>query len=220
MKKSKKAGFYPVLINLQRFKCIVVGGGKVAHRKVLSLLNFGGEITVISPKITKPILELAKKYSIRLINTSYSKKYINGSAIVFSATDNTAINRRVRKDCSDKGILLNVADDPDLCDFILPANIIRGDLTVAVSSQGKAPFMTKKMKSKIDEFIPPIYTDIFMMGAQLRKQILNNSSIDSKTRAMILKKFASMNWEKILSGNGRKSSKDHLQEVLHEFKLK
>ncbi len=220
MKNSKKAGFYPALINLQRFRCIVVGGGKIAHRKVLSLLNFGADVTVISPKITKPILELAKSNSIRIIQKSYAEEYIKGYQIAFSATDNPEINLSVRKDCTNNGILLNVVDDPALCDFILPANVIRGDLTISISSQGKAPFFTKRMKNKIEELISPVYKEIFRMAGELRTQILLNEDIDSKTRAKILKKFASQNWEEILSNNGRKASQYYLKKILTEFNLK
>ncbi len=217
MKNSKKAGFYPILMNLQEFRCIVVGGGRIAHRKVLSLLNFGADITVISPKITKPILELAKNHSIKIIKKEYSEKYIDGFGIVFSATDNQEINRTVRKDCTIKGILLNVVDDPALCDFILPANVIRGDLTISISSQGKAPFFTKRMKNKIEGLIPPVYEDIISMAGKLREQTLHNKNIDPKTKTRILKEFASQNWEKILNGNGRKSLQEHIEEILNKF---
>ncbi len=220
MKNSKKAGFYPVLINLQSFNCIVVGGGKVAYRKVLSLLKFGADVTVLSPKIMKPIMELAKQNSIKVIHKSYSEEYIKGYKIAFSATDNPELNRTVRKDCTKNGILLNVVDDPVLCDFILPANVIRGDLTISISSQGNAPFFTKKMKTKIEELISPVYEEIFTMAGKLRRQIMVNNHIDSKTRTKILKKFASQNWEEILSHNGRKTPQRHLKEILKEFNLK
>ncbi len=219
MKKNKKAGFYPIFINLQRFKCIVVGGGKVAHRKVLSLLQFGADVTVLSPKIIKPIRELAEQNYIRIIKKVYSKEYIDGFGIVFSATDIPEINRTVRKDCTDKRILLNVVDDPNLCDFILPANVIRGDLTISISSQGKAPFFTKKMKDLVEGLIPPVYEDIIRMAGRLRKKIKYNKNIDPRIKTKILNKFASQNWEDILSGNGKKSPDNHLKEILNEFNL-
>jgi len=219
MKNSKKVGFYPILINLQEFRCIVVGGGRIAHRKVLSLLKFGADITVISPKISKSILELANNKSVKIIKKEYSEKAIDGFGIVFSATDNPEINRTVRKDCTKKGILLNVVDDPDLCDFILPANVIRGDLTISISSQGKAPFFTKKMRHKVERLIPPIYEDIINMAAQLRKQVILNKNVNPKTKTRILKQFTSQNWEKILMGNGRKSHQDHIEEILNKFNL-
>lgn len=219
MKNSQKAGFYPILINLQKFRCMVVGGGKVAHRKVISLLHFGADITVLSPKIIKPIQELANNNSIRIIKKAYSEEYIDGYGIVFSATDNPEINQTVRKDCTDKRILLNVVDDPILCDFILPANVIRGDLTLSISSQGKAPFFSKKMKEKVEGLIPPVYEDIIHLAGQLRDKITHNQNIDPKLKARILKEFTSKNWEEILSGNGSDSPDNHLKEILSEFNL-
>ncbi len=219
MKNSQKAGFYPVLINLQKFRCMVVGGGKVAHQKVISLLKFRADITVLSPKIIKPLQELAKNNSIRIIKKAYSEEYIDGYGIVFSATDNPEINQTVRKDCTDKSILLNVVDDPILCDFILPANVIRGDLTLSISSQGKAPFFSKKMKDKVEGLIPPVYEDIIHLAGQLRDKITHNQNIDPKLKARILKEFTSKNWEEILSSNGNDSPDNHLKEILSEFNL-
>lgn len=217
MKKNKKAGFYPILINLQRFDCLVVGGGKVACRKVLSLLKFNADITVVAPKISKPILELAKQNRIRVIKKSYSSEYIEGIGVVFCATDNPATNKAVRRDCTKKGILLNVADEPELCDFIMPANVIRDDLTISVSSQGKAPFFTKEMKNKIEQLISPVYKDIFRLAAELRKQVLLDKKLDEKTRTKIFSHFTSKNWEKKLSKNGRKSNKEYIKETLEEI---
>ena len=109
MKKSAKSGFYPILINLNRFDCIVVGGGKVAYRKVLSLLNFNARITVLSSKICKPLIELSEQKRISVIKKNYSKEFIKDFKIVFCATDNPEVNKEVRRDCTKEGILLNVS---------------------------------------------------------------------------------------------------------------
>jgi siroheme synthase-like protein len=219
MKKSKKPGYYPILINLQRFNCLIVGGGKVAYRKVLSLLKFNADITVISPKISKPILDLAKLNRVKIIKKAYSRDFIEGYGIVFSATDNPDINRTVRKDCTEKGILLNVVDDPLLCDFIIPANVLRGDLSISVSSQGTAPFFTKEMKKKIENQISPVYEDIFNLAAQFRRQILHNKQVNAKTKTKIFKHFALKDWEKIITDNGNKSTQHYINEVLKKFNL-
>jgi precorrin-2 dehydrogenase / sirohydrochlorin ferrochelatase len=217
MKKSEKAGFYPILINLQRLNCLIVGGGKVAFRKVISLLKFNAVITVVSPRISKPIIELAKQSRIRVIKKSYSAEFIEDAGIVFCATDNPEINKMVRKDCSKKGILLNVADEPALCDFILPANVIRGDLTISVSSQGKAPFYTKEMKRKLEGFVDPVYEEILSLAGELRKEILSDKKFNQKEKAKIFKKFTAKDWEKILGNNGKKSNKRYIKELLKQF---
>ena len=217
MKKSEKAGFYPILINLQRFNCLVVGGGKVASRKVVSLLNFNANITVISPRISKPILELARQGKIKIIKKYYSRNIIDNFGVVFCATDNPEINRLVRKDCTDKRILLNVADEPDLCDFIMPANVIRGDLTISISSQGKAPFYTRKMKNKIEKLIDPVHEEILKIAGEFRKKVLEDEKLDSKEKARIFKLFASKDWENIIKANGSKSLKKYINDSLKEF---
>ena len=217
MKKSEKAGFYPILINLQRFNCLVVGGGKVASRKVVSLLNFNANITVISPRISKPILELARQGKIKIIKKYYSRNIIDNFGVVFCATDNPEINRLVRKDCTDKRILLNVADEPDLCDFIMPANVIRGDLTISISSQGKAPFYTRKMKNKIEKLIDPVHEEILRLAGEFRKKVLDNDKLDSREKARIFKFFASKDWENIIKANGIKSLKKYVNDALKEF---
>ncbi len=213
MKKSENSNFYPILISLERFPCLIVGGGKVAYRKVLSLQEFNAKITVISPKICKPLLDLAKQDKIQIIKKFYSKEFIKNYKIVFSATDNPEINKIVRNDCITEGILLNVADNPPLCDFILPANIKRGHLTISVSSQGKAPFYTKEMKGKLDRFIPPIYTDIIDLAGEFRKQLLKNEKTVQDKRKMF-KKFTSVNWENVLTENGKRNSKYYIQKIL------
>jgi len=219
MKKSEKAGFYPILINLQRFNCLVVGGGKVAYRKVTSLLKFNANITLISPRIGNAILELAKQNRIKVIKKFYSPNFIGDTDIVFCATNNREINKTVRKDCTEKGILLNVADEPDLCDFILPANVIRGDLTISISSQGKAPFLTKEMKNKIENQIPPVYEEIFNLAAVLRKNLLKDKQADAKIKARVFQLFIEKDWEKILNGNGKESPQHYIMKMLKEIKL-
>ncbi len=220
MKKSVNSNFYPILVSLDRFPCLIIGGGKIAYRKALSLLEFNAKITILSPRICKPLLELAVKKGIRIIHRSYSKKFIKDYKIIFSATDNPGVNRKVRNDSADEGILLNVVDNPALCDFILPANIKRGDLTISVSSQGKAPFYTKEMKKKIEESISPIYSDIVEMAGKFRKQLLASSKVKStRTKVKMFKKFTSVNWEKILTENGERSSGYYIKKILRESNL-
>jgi len=215
MKKSVNASFYPILVNLERFPCLIIGGGKVAYRKALSLQEFDANITIISPRICKPLLELSKKNKIQIIKKTYSKEFLKDFKIIFSATDNPEVNKNVRNDCTKEGVLLNVVDNPALCDFILPANIKRGNLTISVSSQGIAPFYTKVIKGKIDRFISPVYSEIIDLAGKFRKQILNR--VDTESKAKMFKSFSSINWEKILTENGTKSSNYYIKKILREF---
>ncbi len=228
MKYNTDQSFFPVLLNLNKFPCLVVGGGKVAYRKVLTLLEFNAEVTVLAPKICKPLVDFDKQKKIKIIRKFYNSEFLKNYKIVFSATDNSKVNQMVRDDCTKENILLNVVDNPVLCDFILPANIRRGDLTISVSSQGKAPFYTKEMKRKLEQYVSPTYADIMNLAGEFRKQLLNyferNEKQISKTEAAklktnIFKRFTSQDWEKILSENGEKSSRHYVQKLLKENKL-
>ena len=223
MEKKDNSNFYPILISLERFPCLVVGGGKVACRKVLSLLEFNAEITVISPKFCKQLLDMYQRGLIQIIRKSYSKEFIKNYKIIFSTTDNPETNRIIRNDCNSEGILLNAADNPALCDFILPANIKRGDLTISISSQGKAPFFTKEMKKKLEQYITPVYADIMELAGEYRKKLLKEGKIKSvKTKTNMFRKFTSINWEKTLvpSRHRGQSSRYYIQKILNDFNLK
>jgi siroheme synthase-like protein len=218
MKISRNPAFFPILINLKYFPCLVVGGGRVAVRKVLSLLDFNAEITVLSPRICKQLNDLSIKNKIKIIKKSYSKIFIKNFMIVFCATDNSKINQKVYNDCTEEGILINVADDPLLCDFILPANIKRGILTISVSSQGKAPFFVKEMKKKIEDFIPPVYSEIAELAGEYREQIIKKARIKSLTaKAKMFGRFLDKDWEMLLNENGKKDSRIYMQKILKEF---
>ena len=218
MKKNTNSGFFPIFINLDKFPCLIVGGGKVAYRKALSLQEFNADITVISPKFCKPLIELAKFNKIKFIKKSYSTEYIKNFKIVICATNNEKINQTVYNDCVKEGTLINVVDAPALCDFIMPANVKRGDLTISVSSQGKAPFYVKEIKEKLEAVISPKYDEIIQLAGQFRNHLLskiNNNS--SKTKTEMFGKFTAINWENFLNENGKRNSYKKVQKILNEL---
>lgn len=217
MSKNGIPGYFPVLINLEKFPCLVVGGGDVALRKVLSLLEFNASVTVIAPKLCTPLIELSRKKKIKIIRKPYSIEYLNDYKITFCATDNEKINLTVFRDCREKNILINTADNLALCDFILPANIKRGDLTISIASQGKAPFFTRAIKKKIEVLIPPVYSDITKLAGDFRKKVLTVSrKKSSHYKPDMFKKFSSTDWEEIMRGNGKRKSKYQIQKLLKE----
>lgn len=217
IKKSNRL-FFPVLVNLNKYRCLVIGGGEVACRKVLSLLEFNANITVLSPRFCKPLVDLSKQNKIKIIPKAYSKEYLKNFGIVFCATDNETINKTVYQDCDKENILINTADNPALCDFILPANIKRGNLTISVSSQGTAPFYTKAIKEKIENLFTPVYTDIIKLAGEFRSQLLKNAELrKTKNKAKLFNRFISINWENTLKENGKKSSRFYILKIFKEL---
>ena len=218
MKKSKISTFYPILINLQRFPCLVIGGGQVAFRKIQSLLLYDVKITILSPNICKRLKALIKKNKINVIPRPYSKEYIKNYKIIFSATNKREINEKVFNDCKKENKLLNVIDVPELCDFILPAVVRRGDLTISVSSQGRAPFFAKEMKNKIDHLFPSYYEDIIDLAGNFRSIILKNKKLNSpKIKEKAFTKFLMIDWTKVLKNEGKKKAKEYMQNIIKEL---
>jgi len=218
MEKSKISIFYPILINLQRFPCLVIGGGQIALRKVQSLLLYKAKITILSPKICMPLKKLIKSNKIKIIPKPYSKECIINYKVIFCATDNQKISKQVFNDCKQENILLNVADVPEFCDFILPAVVKRGDLTVSVSSQGRAPFFAKEIKNKIDNIFPTYYEDIIDLAGNFRSIIMSNKKYTSpKIKEKAFTKFFMIDWKKVLKNEGKKKANSYLLNILNDL---
>jgi precorrin-2 dehydrogenase/sirohydrochlorin ferrochelatase len=132
------SNLFPINLNLRDRKCLVIGGGKIAERKVESLLSSGAEIALVSPKITRNLENLAEKGVIKFINRQYTDNDLNDCFLVIVATDNRELNHKVANDCLSRNILVNVVDDPKMCNFTVPSVLRRGSLCIAVSTDGKS----------------------------------------------------------------------------------
>jgi uroporphyrin-III C-methyltransferase / precorrin-2 dehydrogenase / sirohydrochlorin ferrochelatase len=158
-KKGEQSKMYPVMLNVHNRRCLVVGGGGVALRKVEGLLSDGALVTVIAPDPIKPLNDLAEQGSIELIVRKYLKKEAGGFVLVFAATDDSEVNQRVFEDAQQAGIWVNVADDPKLCSFHLPARLKRGALQLAVASAGEAPFVVRRLRKLLENRFGPEWSE-------------------------------------------------------------
>ena len=218
MKRNGNSVFFPILINLRKYSCLVIGGGNVAFRKVTTLLNFKTKVTVIAPNICKPLKDLSKKNKIRIVQKSYHKNFLKKFEIIFCATDNPQTNQTVSRDCKQENKLLNVADVPELCDFILPAVVKRGDLAISISSQGRAPFFAKNIKNKIDHIFPSYYEDIIDLAGKFRSMIMKNQKYNSsKIKEKAFMKFFMVDWKNVLVNEGKKKANEYLRNILKEL---
>src|SRR3990172_11961296 len=135
--------YYPVNLNIKNKMCIVIGGGKVAERKILSLLDCKADVTVISPKVTRFIQKLSDESKISILKRYFRKEDLKEAFLVIAATNSSRINRKIIQEANKRKILINVVDSPELCDFIMPSLIRRGDLLITISTGGKAPALSK-----------------------------------------------------------------------------
>ena len=169
--KSKPRPYYPIFLNLQGKKCVVVGGGAVALRKVMALLDCGAEITVISPKPHAEILKLFKNKTIRFVRRNYEPGDLKEAALSIAATHAKEINRKVAGESKKNGIPVNVVDDSELSDFIIPSSFRSGDLSVAVSTSGLSPAFAKKIRTKLEKNIGMEYAYLLSLIAETRSEI-------------------------------------------------
>lgn len=146
--------FYPINLNIENQKCVVVGGGKVALEKILGLLEAGAAVEVIAPKVSPEVEKLFAEKKIFLRRENYSPEKISDGKILIAATDSHELNRKILSDGREKNFLVNIVDDL-ASDFIVPSRIRRGDFLLAISTGGKSPafsrFVRQMLELEIDE---------------------------------------------------------------------
>ncbi len=177
--------YYPVFLNLKGKRAVVIGGGKVAERKILTLLKARADITVISPQLTKRLKKLKGK--IKHIPRQYRKGDLKGSFLVIAATDSQAINKKVSEDAP---CLVNVVDAPSLCNFIVPAVVRRGPLTIAISTSGVSPALSRSIRKELERLYGPELADYLRSLEKIRVQAIKEIP-DRKKRTKFLKNLAS-----------------------------
>ncbi|MDM8526435.1 bifunctional precorrin-2 dehydrogenase/sirohydrochlorin ferrochelatase [Desulfococcaceae bacterium HSG8] len=167
--------YYPVNLDMQNRRCLVVGGGPVAARKVLKLLECGAMVTVVSPDVTKEILQLTDNRSITLKKRHFQSSDLNGMFLVIGATNNEDVNWRIHSDAERMGKLCNIADRPEVCNFILPSIVNRGDLIIAISTSGASPAYAKKLRQDLEKEFGEEYGKFLSLMGVIRKRLLMKS---------------------------------------------
>lgn len=162
---------YPAFLNLHHRRCIVVGGGSVAQAKAQSLMECGANVTMVSPTLTDTLASAATQGTIQWVRRPYQAGDLAQAFLAIAATDNRDVNQHVARDARGAGILVNVVDDPANCDFIAPAVIQRGDLTIAISTGGKSPAMARKVREHLEESLPAVYGDLLETVSEVRQTV-------------------------------------------------
>ncbi|SRR5579883_2142459 len=142
-------GFIPLFLQVKDQPCLVIGGGEVAARKVHPLLDAGARVTLISPNVSAELATLAEAGRISYSQRPYRRGDMEGYCLVYAATDDRQLQRLLFKEARDRNILINVADAPEFCSFIVPSVIRRGRLQIAISTEGASPAAARMLRQKI-----------------------------------------------------------------------
>ena len=218
--------FYPILVDLKGKKALVVGGGKVAQRKIETLLEYGALVQVVARELTAELERLRSDKSIRFLGGEFSEALLQGAFLVIAATDDASFNRRVSRAARHMGLLVNAVDQPADCNFIVPSVLSRGDLLIAVSTSGKSPAFARKVRVELERHFGEEYGFFLNLMGNLRKEILrlglsqeeNKSAFEKLVYSDLLTAIGQKKWdlasqiiEKVV---GRPVSKNQILDFL------
>src|SRR5262245_57224062 len=204
-------GYFSVLLDLTHRHCVMVGGGPIAERRVLSLLESGARVTVISPRATPALEALAAKGRIALEPRSYAEGDLSGVDLAFVATAAREVNLAVAREARERGVWVNAADDPAHCTFILPALVRRGDLTVAVATGGASPALSRAVREELETYLTAEYATLAELAAEARRELRAAGRVvaaDAWRRAL------GPEVRRLIVERGREHAKHRLRELL------
>ncbi len=174
--------YYPIFLDIKDKPCVVVGGGSVAERKVISLLDAGARVTVISPEATPVLNGMATAGRVAIKKRSYQDGDLDGAFMAYAATDDEGINGLVAEEAKRRRVLLNVADTPALCDFIVPSVVERGRLSIAISTSGASPAFAMRLRKELEKMYGEEYAVFLDIMAAVRQKLLTRGVENDKNR--------------------------------------
>ena len=186
----------------------------MAERKVLSLLNAHASVRIISPLLTEVLSDLTANTSVEWRNRGYQCGDLDGALLVFAATDNRAIQGAVVRDAQKGGLLVNVADAPDLCNFQVPAVVRRDNLNIAVSTNGTSPALAAKIRQDLEKRYGEEYAILLRLMAHIRARICNDSSSDGTDRKIVFQNILHEDIIDWIRGEQWERLSQHLDTVL------
>jgi precorrin-2 dehydrogenase/sirohydrochlorin ferrochelatase len=167
---------YPIFLKTHQLETLIVGGGFVALEKLSFLLKSSpnSKVTMVSPFFREETQALANKFGIKMILEQYQNFYLENKHMVVATTDNVAVNVQVYKDCKERNILVNVADNPPYCDFYMGGIVTKGNVKIAISTNGKSPTTAKRLRQFFEDVIPDNIDDLVKNLNEYRKTIKGN----------------------------------------------
>lgn len=205
---------YPInLIGLERRRCVVVGGGAVAARKVAGLLEANAHVVVISPQIVPALEEHRAAGRITLLRRTYRPGDLHGAFLVIAATNDPEVNRTVAQEAESLGCLVSVVTEPRLSNFIVPAVVRRGNLTIAISSGGASPGLAQHLRMQLEATIGEEYAILTELLGELRLAEQSEGDDMSRRRALVQRVLSSPILQ-IIREEGGEAARAYLEHLL------
>ena len=211
--------FCPLHIDLKNRSCLVIGGGKVAWRKVQVLLSYLAGVTVVSPDLSPEMQKAMESGKIEYLADTYRPAYLKDKFLVICATDNAEVNRRAAGDCINRGILVNSVSEPDMCTFFFPAVAKKGLLTVSVSTAGSSPALARRIRDLLEENLSPEYGEILAFLYEVRPLVIRRIS-DKKRRKELLEYLAGEEFFSRFKSLQRSEAAGLVEKMISEIETK
>ncbi|MBI1822147.1 MAG: bifunctional precorrin-2 dehydrogenase/sirohydrochlorin ferrochelatase [Nitrospirae bacterium] len=204
--------YYPIFVNLENRVVIVVGGGPVAERKTLSLIETGANVVLISPDLTVKLKELVHARQIHHLCRFYQPGDLKGAALVIAATDSVEANIQIVRDAESLSLFANNVTSPDHSTFIVPSVIAKKDLQIAISTSGQSPALTRHIREKLEKEFGGEYDLFIDLLSQVRRQ-LHKQSVPEERRAGILNKLVESDILDLLKKNQKEKALEKAKEI-------
>ena len=205
---------YPIFLNLSDRQCIVVGGGNVALRKIMGLLEAGATVTVVAEKFDPLIMDLEKEGKIKLIKRHFKPQDIENAFVVFAATDDNAVNVEIAEIAREQGTLVNTVDNPGHCDFFSSAVMKRGPLRIAVSTSGLCPGIAYRIRRELEELYDESYADFIQNAGVMRHYILHCENITENQKNNAMKWLYNEETFNLFVNSGKEKVWEELEKII------
>jgi len=211
---------YPIFLDLNGRRVVIIGGGSVATRKAETILTTGARLVVVAPHLDDTLRKVCAGTKAELIESKYSKDYLTGATLVIAATNEEALNRQIYKDCQQLEILCNVVDSPELCDFYVPAAVQRGNLQIAVGTGGKSPAYAGHLRKKLEKIFTDKHGEFLDSLDAIRGFVIGKLTDASERKAVLGKLADDDSFEYFLQNGPRQWRKNAEEQIKSQMSSK
>ena len=207
---------YPIYLEVSGRRIVIIGGGSVATRKAQVLLNAGARLVIVSLKIDDVLTNLCRSTNAELIKSRYSKNYLTGATLAIAATNDHKLNKQIYKDCQELDILCNVVDEPELCDFFVPAVVKRGDLQIAIGTEGNCPAYAGHIREKLEHLFTENHGLFLAQIQTMRKKIIEDTPDPEHRKALLGKLVDDQSFDYFVQ-NGLQKWRTFAEKIIREY---
>jgi len=197
---------FPAFLKLAGRRCLVAGAGPVAEEKIEGLLRAGADVRVVAPEATRRIRELARRKRLRLNEREFRASDLSGTFLVVAATSSPSLHAKIYKQARRRGVLCNVVDDPEHCDFYYGSVVQRGALQIAISTAGRSPALAQRLRKKFEKEFGAEYEEWLDELGKMRERLFVKKVAPEKRRALLHELAGEASFEEFLK---RKKRKEH-----------